>query len=54
MVLVFLGCESGGLVHDLNSELVGSLDDLLTLLGIDVMGDYSGELLVVHQEHLNV
>jgi len=36
------------------SELVGSLHDLLALLGTDVVGDFHGVLLVVHEKHLQV
>ena len=34
--------------------MVGSLDDLLTLLSANVVSDDSSELLVVHQQHLDV
>ena len=36
------------------SELVGSLHDLLALLGTHVVGDFHGILLVVHEKHLQV
>ena len=54
LLLVFLSAKSGRLVHDLNAQLVGSLDDLLTLFSADSVRDDGGELLVVHQQHLNV
>ena len=54
LVLVFLGAKSGRLVHHLDSNSCSSLDDLLALLGVQVMGDNSGELVVVHQEHLEI
>ena len=54
LLLVFLSGESGRLVHHLNAELVGSLDNLLSLLSINVVSDDGSELLVVHQQHLNI
>ena len=54
LVLVFLGGKSSGSVHNLNSKLVGSLDDLLALLGVEVVSNDGSEFLVVHQEHLKI
>lgn len=54
LLLVFLGGESSGLVHDLHSQLIRPLDDLLSLLGANIVRNYGGELLVVHQQHFNI
>ena len=54
LLLVFLSGKSGRLVHHLDAQLVGSLNDLLALLGTHVVSDDGGELLVVHQQHLDV
>lgn len=53
-VLVLFCGKSSCLVHNLHTKLVGSFNDLLSVLGIDIMGDHGGELLVVHQEHLDI
>jgi len=49
-----LASQSGMSVDDLDVKLLGTLDDSLTLLGRNVVGDLSSVLAVVHQQQLNV
>merc|ERR1719373_1524315 len=52
--LVLLRAEAGEAVRHVEPELVCALDDLLALLGADVVSDLDGVLLIVHQQHLQV
>ena len=38
----------------IQSELIGTLHDLLALLGSNVVGDFHAVLLIVHEKHLKV
>ena len=53
-LFAFLGGHLGILVDDLDAELGGPLDNGLSGPSVKVMGDDSSELLVLHQEHVDV
>ena len=46
--------ELGSAVGESDIELSGPLDDVLSLLGRHVVGDFSGEGPVVHKEQFNI
>ena len=53
-LLVVLAAELGVLVGDVDVQLLGALDDGLSLLGADGVGDLGAENAVVHHQHLQL